>query len=120
MSQVWWFTTVIPDTQEVEKDHELEGSLGKVSKPCLKNEIKTKGLGHGSSGRALLSKKEALTSTGGREGEREKEEEGGGGGGGRKGRKEEKEGRKERREGGRKEICIYYTLDLWRGITFSR
>jgi hypothetical protein len=53
-AQAWWCTPVVPDNWE----EEIEGSwseaiLGKVSTtPYLKNKLKTKGLGCGSSGRA--------------------------------------------------------------------
>jgi hypothetical protein len=36
----------MPVTQEVEvEDHEFEASQGIIARPCLKNKIRTKGLG---------------------------------------------------------------------------
>jgi hypothetical protein len=57
--QIWWCTSEIPSAQEMEGgEFQCEASLGKITKPYMKNILKAKGLGqgggHSSAGKELL------------------------------------------------------------------
>jgi hypothetical protein len=87
----WWYMPVVPDTLEVEVGGSwFEAGLGKSVIHYQKNKLKTKGLGHGLSGRAQARVLTSIPNTAKKEGWKE-------------GRKEErKEGRKKGRKEGKK------------------